>query len=382
MPIENNHIVFKLIESELKTIGQVMHKILVLLILLLVFSCKKESSTPAPETQTPRSCSTTTLESQMSSILSSATTDADFSLQVERGRDSRIFSFNRGSSTPQSVYESASTSKLVTAIIILRLVDQGYLSLTDKPQDHINSWPILSTDPLYSMTLSQLLSFTSGLTSEPLCLNAGGFNFETCVNNIANVNSANGVVPGTEFYYSGTHMQVAGLMAIKARGVASWQDIFSEFKLQTGLFPTAAYDLPSATNPRLAGGMHWRGAEYLNFLRALKNGTLLSTSMQAQLTADQIGSKSIGNSPAMTSLGEQWHYGFGIWHECQSSTYNCTPGTRMSSPGTYGAYPFWDQQKNYVGMLSRQGGLSTFKNGTDLERAIRSSLEDWVSCPN
>lgn len=359
-----------------------MKNFLICLLMAVSFACKKESSAIVVETEAPRTCSTAALESQMSSILSTVTTDVDFSLQVERGTDSRVFSFNRGSSTPQTVYESASTSKLITAVIILRLVDQGYLALTDKPQDHISAWPILNTDPLYNMTLSQLLSFTSGLRAEPLCLNAAAFNFETCVNNIANINLANGVVPGTEFYYSGTHMQVAGLMAIKARGVSSWQDIFSEFKLQTGLFPTGAFDLPSLTNPRLAGGMHWRGEEYLNFLRALKNGTLLSVNMKAQLMADQVGNKSIGNSPAMTSLGEQWHYGFGIWQECKNSTYNCTPGTRMSSPGTYGAYPFWDQQKNYVGMISRQGGLSTFKNGADLERTIRSSLEDWSSCPN
>lgn len=353
-------------------------KFLLTLIFLFVFSCTKIKS-PALETEALKICSSTALEAQMNSILSSAVTDTDFSFQVERS-DQRVYTYNRGAVTPQTYFESASTSKLVSAVIILRLVDQGYLSLTDKPQTHVSGWPITNTDSLFNMNLSQLLSFTSGLTVEPLCLNAGRFNFENCTKSIATTNAGNGIIPGSEFYYSSTHLQVAGLMAIKAKNVSSWQDIFAEFKTQTGLFPTSTYDLPSSTNPRLAGGMHWTGAEYLNFLRALKAGTLLSANMQAQLLSDQIPTASIGNSPSVTALNEQWHYGFGIWHECQSATYNCTPGTRVSSPGTYGAYPFWDKQKNYIGMLARQGGASTFKNGAILERLVRTSLEDWATC--
>jgi CubicO group peptidase (beta-lactamase class C family) len=351
------------------------------IILLLLFSlagCSSDSGDN--ETESPKICSTSALEAEMTSALSGATTDTDFSLQVERS-DGRVFSFNRGSSTPQTSYESASTSKLVTSIIILRLIDAGYLNLTDKPQDYLGTWPIASSDPLYNMNLSQLLSFTSGLTSEPACLNAGGFDFETCVRNIGTTNANNGITAGSTFYYASTHMQVAGLMAIRARGVSTWQNIFSEFKSQTGLFPTSTYDLPSATNPRLAGGMHWTGAEYLDFLRALKNGSLLSTNMRAQLLLDQISSATIGYSPIVNGLNEQWHYGYGLWQECQnSSIYNCTPGTRVSSPGTYGAYPFWDRQRNYIGILARQGAGSTFPNGVQLERVIESSLNEWATC--
>lgn len=359
-----------------------MKKFLLCLMVLSSFACKKEEVvTEDSGTGNPNTCSTSALETQMTSILSSASTDVDFSFQVERS-DGKVFSYNRGASTPQTTYESASTSKLVTSVIILRLVDQGYLSLTDKPQDLITNWPITSSDPLRNMTLGQLLSFTSGLTTEPLCLNAGAFNFETCINNIATTNANNGVTPGTQFYYASTHLQVAGLMAMKARNVSSWQDLFTNFQTQTGLFPTGAYDLPSSTNPRLAGGMHWKGAEYLNFLRALKAGTLLSANMQNQLIADHTAGTTTGNSPSVSALGEEWHYGFGIWNECQNATYNCTPGTRLSSPGTYGAYPFWSRQKNYVGMLSRQGDLSTFKNGAQLERTIRIQLDEWSTCPS
>jgi len=269
--------------------------------------CGGSGSSPPPAP----TCSVPGLEAALDTGLAQAVSDVDFSFSVERP-DGRRYNFSRGVSTFQTSYESASTSKLVTAVIILRLVEQGDLKLSDRPQDRI-TWPIGSSDSLYPMTLAQLLSFTSGLTTEPACLNSGISNFETCITNIATTNANNGITPGQEFYYASTHLQVAGLMAVKAHGVASWQALFTEFKTQTGLFATAAYDLPSASNPRLAGGMHWTGEEYMAFLKALKNGALLAPASMSQLLTDHTASATIAYSPTVTGLGEDWHYGFGLW---------------------------------------------------------------------
>ena len=180
-------------------------------------------------------------------------------------------------------------------------------------------------------------------------------------------------------------------MAVKARGVPidTWQDLFTEFKVQTGLFPTATYDLPSASNPRLAGGMHWTGEEYLDFLKALKNGTLLPTTMN-EFLADHTPSPtvSIVASPIALAppngLGENWHYGLGHWIECQVSAispFTCSSNTaRLSSPGAYGAYPFWDRSRNYTGIVARQGTIGTFPNGIAIERAVRPTIEQWAAC--
>lgn len=345
---------------------------------VLLAGCGSGGSSEPGSSMTP--CSVTEVEADMTAILSQATvSEVDFSFAVERP-DGRRYTFNRGASTLQSAYESASTSKMVTAVIILRLVEQGYLSLSDKPQDYIAGWPIGSGDSLYDMTLAQLLSFTSGLEVEPLCLNLGLANFESCVTTIANNNAGRGITPGQEFYYASTHLQVAGLMAIRARGVTGWQDIFAEFKTQTGLFASAAYDLPSATNPRLAGGMHWTGEEYLAFLHALSHGTLLNANSMAQLLLDHTASATMVYSPALNNYGEDWHYGFGLWHECQSAMFNCTAGTRVSSPGAYGAYPFWDRSIGYIGIVSRQGALGTSSKGVAIERAVRYDVEQWLAC--
>jgi CubicO group peptidase (beta-lactamase class C family) len=322
-------------------------------------------------------CSVDALETQIDSALAQTNSAVDFSFLVERS-DGRRFAYDRGSSTAQTSYESASTAKLVSAVIILRLVDQGYLNLTDRPQDHMSLWPITDTDSLHGMTLAQLLAFTSGLATGPLCLNSGDFDFAACVYNIASSNAGNGLVPGAKFYYANTHLQVAGLMAIRARGVNSWQDIFSEFKSQTGLFSTSTFDLPSSTNPRLAGGMHWTAEEYMAFLQALKNGSLLSPGLQATMLSDQTATAVMPTFPVFDALGEIWHYGFGLWHECQSAVFNCRAGARISSPGAYGAYPFWDRSKGYFGIVARTG--NSFTEGVAIERGVRAQVEAWAAC--
>jgi len=290
------------------------------------------------------------------------------------------YQYNRGASTLQTSYESASTSKWVSAAVILHLVQSGTLSLSDRPQDHITNWLIPVGDPLYDMTLTQLLSFTSGLEDSPLCLNSPTFDFESCVvNNIVNNNVGNTVNPGERFYYASTHLQVAGLMAIRALNVSSWQDVFENFKTVTGLFPTANYDLPSITNPRLAGGMHWNAEEYLDFIQSIQDGSLLDSSVLSEMLRDQTAMMELENSP-ISSLNEEWHYGLGLWHECESDTYNCTAGDRVSSPGAYGAYPFWDRAQGYFGLVARQGALGTSVNGIEIERAVRETVEEWVAC--
>lgn len=324
-------------------------------------------------------CDLVSIENTLHDKLSTAPASVDFSLLLNRS-DGREFIFERGASTVNTEYESASTSKWVSAVIILRLVEKGFLKLTDKPQTWISDWPIAESDPLYNMTLQDLLSFTSGLQVEPPCLNAKTANFSSCVQSIANANTGKTIVPGSAFYYASTHLQVAGLMAIKAAGKTDWQALFSDFQTETGLFTLAEYDLPSLNNPRLAGGMHWTGREYLDFLKAFKAGQLLNAQYMDLMLTDYTATAQINYSPVTESLNEEWHYGFGLWHECQSTQFNCVAGTRMSSPGAYGAYPFWDKTADYVGMLARQGTLGSYPEGIALVRTVQRDIERWADC--
>lgn len=343
-----------------------------IVIITIIISCGKRN--PSDPTD---NCSKdlTELENEIRTDLNNFNTDTEFTLLV-KSDNGKTYTHSTGNSNELMLYRSASTSKLVTATVILSLVKNNILSLEDHPQDYISNWP--TTGNLSSIKLKQLLSFTSGLVNEPICINLPGFNFETCVGNIINKNG-NSKVPGEEFYYSSDHLQVAGLMAIKASGLSSWQEVFEQFKTETGLFTNANYDLPSLGNPRLAGGMHWNAKEYLAFLEALFNKEILNSELLDQMMMDQISDATIGNSPALNGIGEDWHYGYGTWIECHSNPNNCTKTERISSPGAYGAYPFIDYENKYYGILAREGTLGTFTKGYELFESVSLKLEEWAA---
>ncbi|MDZ7870820.1 MAG: serine hydrolase domain-containing protein [Rheinheimera sp.] len=339
-------------------------------------------SSPIPPTQPQASCDLTSLEQSLRQQATALKTDTDFTLLLERF-DGRAFSYSRGASSAVTSYESASTSKWVSAVIILRLVDSGVLNLSDTAASRLTDWPLSTSHPLAQMTLQQLLSFTSGLTEEPLCLNLPGVDFAQCVRQGLSNNTANGRQPGTVFDYNGLHLQVAGLMAIRAAGAADWQALFRQFTQQTGLFSTARYDLPSTGNPRLAGGMHWTAQQYLDFLRALQQGKLLSAALQQQMLANQRANATVLNSPAVSGFGTDWPYGLGHWLECnngQPNSSQCASAQRHSSPGAYGAYPLIDYQHQYLAMLAREGLLGSFVEGKAVIDALTPAIKAWADC--
>lgn len=309
------------------------------------------------------------------------TADPDATLLVA-DLDGATFVHAHGDSSPSTIYESASTSKWVTAAIILDRVDRGDLTLDTTTSELLEFWP----PP--GVPLRALLSFTSGFDDEAPCINSPFADFDDCVQQMYEAGAVDAPAPGAVFHYSGSHLQIAGLMAVRAAGVADWPALFAAWQADTGLFPTAAYDLPSATNPRLAGGMHWTGEEYLGFLQALATGTLLADDTRAAMLANQRGDAIVEASPSIVSWGEDWAYGFGNWLECSTATaepgsYDCGDGERNSSAGAYGAYPMLDAEHGVVAVVARQGALASGAEGVALYRAVAEQVEAWAAldCP-
>ncbi|MEJ2621912.1 MAG: serine hydrolase [Candidatus Thiodiazotropha sp.] len=317
-----------------------------------------------------------TIEQELKITLDSVTTDTDFTLLVESNNGTQ-FSHSQGASTVTTSYRSASTSKMVTASVILLLVQQGILSLDDHPQDYLSFWP--TTGNHAAIELRHLLSFTSGLSDAPRCLNSPTAGFSDCVEQILD-NNPTIATPGEEFYYASTHLQVAGLMAIHASGLNDWAEVFDYFKSQTQLFSNAVYDLPSISNPRLAGGMHWQATEYLAFLSALYHQQFLSPVLLEAMSSDQIGTATIASSPINRwPITLDWHYGFGQWIECPGVPFDCATTTRVSSAGAYGAYPFIDFEHHYFGIVAREGALVTGYEGYQIWAAVESELAEWAN---
>lgn len=313
--------------------------------------------------------------------LQTVETESDFSLFLER-YDGQSYDFVRGGASLQKTYASASTSKLVAATVILWVVDAGLLDLKDTPQTWLPDWPLVSDPTLSNIKLHDLLTFTSGLREEPLCINFPNANFFDCVNAIGENNACNGAVPGSSFHYASGHLEVAGAMAINAGGYADWTELFDAFRAVTGLFPTSQFDLPSLYNPRLAGGMHWSGEEYINFLRACRDQQILTPALSNEALKDHTSIAAFSCSPVFEQLGEQWHYGFGFWHECSNAPFHCEAAAMISSPGAYAAYSFINYRNDFFGIIAREGDLGTFAEGLTLYRSVQSQAEARAGCVN
>jgi len=309
----------------------------------------------------------------------SVTSNPDFTVMLQT-YDGRTFTFSHGTSTPSTIYESASTSKWVTSTVILNLVDKGTLTLASRPHDLISWWAESN------VTLESLLSFRSGFSREAPCVNRPMPDYEACAKSTYDENPTPPPV-GTVFQYSSSHMQIAGLMSMKASG-KTWEQLFAEFKTETGLFAHGAFDLPSASNPRLAGGMHWRADEYLALLAKLALGEVLSDAMREQMFKNHRGNATLTTSPALGGdIGEDWAYGLGNWLECKTATapntYNCGEGHRNSSAGAYGSYPFIDFDDRYFGIVAAEGRLGSGDEGVNIFRAAEPLVERWAAkhCP-
>jgi CubicO group peptidase (beta-lactamase class C family) len=265
----------------------------------------------------------------------------------------------------------ASASKWVSATVILRLVDQGVLSLDDPTSKWLtdrkgHAW----SGNLGRATLRHLLSYTTGIS---------GYNSASeldttlteAVYDIYDQEGPTAAAPGTYFYYGPTHLRIAARMAEMATG-KTWSQIFDEqLRIPLGWASTSNYDLGGLLkNPNPAGSLRCTGQEYVRFLAMeLRGGLdgstrLLPASLLATQRSDQWGAgTSIAFSPySATDSTKLYHYGLGNWLETQDSTQPpsaTNPILRVSSTGKFGWAPWVAMDGAYAGLVITRQDSST-----------------------
>jgi CubicO group peptidase (beta-lactamase class C family) len=259
-----------------------------------------------------------------------------------------------GTFAPDQRVAVASASKMVSGLAILRLVDQGFLSL-DSTTGAVLGW----TGPQADVTLRQLLSFTSGLPPEADCTHDHFVTLADCVATISTLDPV--AAPGTRFDYGSTHLHVAARMAEVVTG-EPWAAIFeAQIKVPLGLGADALYysaprEALGTSNPLIAGGLRATMDEYarvlqLEFSRGLYGGNrLLPDALFTEQGTEPFPDAEIGNSP-VESLGLDFHYGLTAWLECPPPAVNCGV---LSSPGAFGFTPWVDRDGGYYAMIAME----------------------------
>jgi CubicO group peptidase (beta-lactamase class C family) len=275
----------------------------------------------------------------------------------------------------------ASSSKLVAGLTIMRLVDQGFLTL-DSTTGSVLGW----TGPQANITLRQLLSFTSGLPREAPCTLLTGITLADCVDTISQMTPV--AAPGTRFDYGSTHLHVAARMAEVATG-QPWANIFeAQLKGPLGLSPdmlwyTAPRQAQGTSNPLIAGGIRATMNEYarvlqLEYNRGVYQGNrLISDAMFSVQATEPFPNAEIGSSP-FESIGLDFHYGLANWLECPPPATNCPV---QSSPGAFGFTPWVDRNGGYYAIIGMevsesQSGIVDFSVNLaqQLKPLIRTAL--------
>lgn len=326
------------------------------------------------------------------------TTDEGASFQVYDQSGNRIYA--RQSVLDYNTYRPiASGSKWVTAITAMRAIDcnaggvaadcgtvntnscnngavAGAITLS-RTTAQVLGW----TGTKGTITLRQLLSFTSGLNAgggngsgqvtciSTLPVGASGTQKDSCVNEIRDQSTG---TPGALFQYNSNHMAVAQRMLEISCG-KTWDTIFTQL-IVTPLGWDASqavwrgnYRTAEVTDGSLSGafGLSISPEHYARMLNALlTNGTaknaaganianFLSTTSVTEILADQYQGAKIGYSQ-FSAFGYRWQYGLGNWRFCTTTDIpaECDRDLISHSIGINGFYPWLDKNRNYMAILA------------------------------
>ena len=296
---------------------------------------------------------------------------------------------------PDRVSLIASSSKMITAGVLLRLQDDGLLDI-DAPVAAVADWG--AGNP--TITPAQLLSNSSGLVGllpDPayapyVCQYLPAGTLQDCAASIFSTpdDDADIVAPDTEFRYGGAQWQVAGAVAEVASG-KPWAQLIDEIYVQPcGLetlafnnhftqFGAPAFEYPTAfaadpstlqptDNPNMEGGAYVAPPDYAKLLLMhLRGGRCGDTQVLSQAALDRMHADRIGATYG-ADAGRDTGYGMGWWIDRESG--------RISDGGAYGSVPWLDLEDGYGAYLVIESDSNT---GAELAEELFDVVEQAVN---
>ncbi len=163
--------------------------------------------------------------------------------------------------TPETLFQASSISIPVTALAVLRLVEQGKLNLDVDVSQFLRSWKLPATrfTEQKSVTLRELLSHTAGVTVHGFEGYAAGKPVPTLVQVLNGERPANSApvtidfVPGTKFQYAGGDYAIIQQILIDVTG-EPFPELMQEEVLQPlhMVHSTFQQPIPEKLRPLLA----------------------------------------------------------------------------------------------------------------------------------
>lgn len=259
----------------------------------------------------------------------------------------------------------ASSSKMVTAGVLLHLADGGLLDLDQPVIDNLAGladWGVNNPE----ITPAQLLSGSSGLVGlgpDPgygpyVCQFVHTGTMQDCARQIFTTpdDDADVIAPDTDFRYGGAAWQVAGAVA-ELVADSSWQELIDAIYVEPcglrgfgynnhftqipgGFTYPPDFDgdpsiLAATDNPNMEGGLYTTVPDYATLLEMLlRGGTCRDNEVLSPAAVDAMFRDRTGEE-YQSSTG----YGLGWFIDRESG--------RWSDPGAYGSVPWIDPTRTY-----------------------------------
>jgi len=299
---------------------------------------------------------------------------------------------------PDRISLIASSSKMITAGVLLRLDDDGLLDI-DAPVGDVVDWG--SANP--EITPAQLISNSSGLVGllpNPVylpyfCQYIAAGDLRSCGEAIftTTADDADVAPPDSEYRYGGGQWQVAGAVAEAASG-KSWAELIDEiyvrpcgleslaFNNHFGRIATVGFEYPASfdsdpstlaatDNPNMEGGAYVTTGDYgALLLMHLRGGMCGDNRVLSSEAIDRMHGDRIGEVYGGDAWSPGAGYGMGWWIDRDSG--------RVSDGGAYGSVPWLDLDDGYGAYLvveadSRTGNALADQLYDLLETAITGS---------
>jgi CubicO group peptidase (beta-lactamase class C family) len=285
-----------------------------------------------------------------------------------------LYSKGYGEFAADRLYLVASSSKILSVGVLMRLADQNLVQIDGPIGPYLSAWGQTTASAL---TLGQLFSNSSGLpslsevsavatdTASPYYSNLCQYNHVGTLADCGKLLYATEPLraPDTKFTYGGSQWQLAGAVAEQVSG-KSWAQLIDEtyatpcqmpslgytnqFATAGTMYPTTFQgveaNLQVTSNPSIEGGAYVTAPDYAKvLLMHLRGGMCDGGRVLSDASVLAMQEDRIAKYGGMTGNPLANGYGLGWWL--------ATADRVISDPGAYGAYPWLDLERGYGAMI-------------------------------
>lgn len=294
--------------------------------------------------------------------------------------------------TPDTVFNVGSVSKVVAAWGVMRLVEDGALTLDDPIADRLSRWRLPGSEHRDGVTLRRILSHTAGLSLHGYPGFPPGSRLPTLEESLNGATGGRGRVeiehePGTRFQYSGGGYTIAQLAIEEATGRSFAEYMRTEVLRPLGMnsseFGWTRPNLRAAAAPHDHSGAAINEEHFTALAAAGLNTTLddLSRFVVASmpkderdtggvLPADTVRSMQLPEGPSADGGGP-----IRVTGALGYQVMDFPGGVRIVGHG--GTNTGWEA---FIAIEPRsRNGLVLMANGSNGQRAMRPALQMWIS---